>query len=205
MKRSSLVCTAIAMAMTCHVISTGIAFAAPQDGTRVSGTVAPSHSTNELPAQYIITLSEYRLKDHDFSELTAAKIAGAIKAENATPVETIVLSATSGAESMVSFGRAVTVTVGHTTTRQGNKLRKTQKIDLGTSLRVTPTAVGKRVEAIVLFNSSRHAGVGTDDSPPNIIATKIETKQLLDLDNPTLIGATTAGETSFVFLTVTQR
>jgi len=203
MKTSSVFRSAFAIAISYCAICTSVAFAVPQDAAPVAKKVRQTRAQVEPQAQYLITVSEYRFKDLDPTQLTAKKLASAIKTK-AAPVETIVLSGHSGLESKVRYGREVTVNTGRSSGRSGSSRSKVRR-DLGTVLTVTPTTVGNQVSAVVSFSSTRNVGEGTDDSPPELTATSIETTQLVDLDSPILIGASSAEETSYVFLTVSRR
>lgn len=194
----------IAIFMGFYLIQPIDAFAVPQDAIPVAESVAANESQGERTAQYLITLSEYRLTGVDASKMTADGIAAAIKTKNAAPVETIMLSATDGTESRVSFGRQVTVTTGRQSARGGTSRSKEYR-DLGTILSVTPTAAGQQVGLGLSFKSTRNVGEGAEDSPPDITATSIDINRVFELGKPTLIGATTAGETIYVFLTVSRQ
>lgn len=204
MKRPSELCIAIVIAIGCHAIHPGHAFADPQDTKPAADSGASHQSQNKLPEPYLITISEYRLKGVNPSDLTADNIVSAIKAEKATPIETVMLSAIADLESMVQFGRSVTVTTGRITNRDVTS-RQTQQREIGTIVRVTASPTGQQVGLTLSFESSRLIGEGSDDSPPDIVTTSINTTQLFDFGQPTMIGASTAGETSYVFLTISRR
>jgi len=204
MKRPLELCIAIAIAIGYHAIQPSQAFADPQDTKSATEAGATHQSENKLPESYLITLSEYRLKSVNPSELTAGSIAAAITTEKAAPIETVMLSAIADIESMVQFGRTVTVTTGRTTNRDVTT-RQTQQMNIGTIVRVTASPAGQQVGLVLSFESSRQNGEGTDDSPPDIVTTSINTTQIFELGKPTMIGASTAGETSYIFLAISRR
>jgi hypothetical protein len=194
----------LAIVCVCCVLSSIDAFAGPQDPDAVVRTNQADQSQTEVPEQYLITLSQYRLEGLDTSHLTADDVAAAIKTQKASPVETVMLTAVAGGESMVQFGRSVTVTTGTVANRDVTS-RQTQQREVGSLLRLIPSTEGQKVGLQLTFESSRQAGEGTDDSPPDIVTISIKISQLFDLGKPTLIGGTTTGESSYVFLTVSRR
>ncbi len=60
------------------------------------------------------------------------------------------------------------------------------------------------VVAKIAFESSRFQGEGTDDTPPEIASSTIATTQLFELEKLYLLGSTSSGKTSYVFVTVTK-
>jgi hypothetical protein len=194
----------VAFAFCCIAIQPLPAFGAPQDTRLATVPVASNQSQDEPTERYSITISEYRLKDVDSSKLTTENIVATIAAQKAKPFETVMLSAIAGTESMVQFGRSVTVTTGRMTNRDVTT-RQTQQRQIGTILRVTASPDGGKVSATLSFESSRHVGERTDDSPPDIATTSVNSTQIFDLGQPTLIAATTAAETSYVLITISRR
>ncbi len=86
-----------------------------------------SANVSEIPASYIVQLTEYRLNQPINPSQSAAKILEMVSANDGDLkgeiVETIRLSALSDTESMVQFGRRVNVTVGKATTNRGETVR----------------------------------------------------------------------------------
>jgi len=166
----------------------------------------PSSSSSNQ-ASLIVQLTEYRLKlPHDPSRSVSEILAILAKPgdnEEYQPIETIRMSALSGTESTVQFGRRVNVTVG-TVTNRGGTARNVQAVDIGTLVKVTPALQsGGRVALKLKFESSRIEGDASADSPPDISRTQINTTQVLELGKPSLVGSTTSTASSIILITVT--
>ncbi|MFN3194068.1 MAG: hypothetical protein ACE361_26405 [Aureliella sp.] len=153
---------------------------------------------------YSVTLSEYRLKELDSTKISESSIVQLIATSKAKPIETISLTTFAGSESVVQFGRTVSVTVGFSQ-RGAASQRVTQDRQIGSLLQITVNPNDEWAAVELSYEASRHEGEGTDDSPPELTNTRIQTSQMLKWNQPTLIGGTSAGETSYVFLTVTKR
>ena len=199
----SLSVRSIAIALGFCLIQPLGAFAILQDSIPVVTSVATDEAQSNSPEQYLLTLSEYRMKGLDVSGLTAEKIVAAIATDKAKLLETTMLTAIAGTENRVSFGRTVAFKNGVVNSRGGKSQNYTYR-DVGTVLSATPITEGQRVRLALNFSSSRVTGEGTDDTPQSNVAISIEINQLFELARPTLVGANTAGETSYLFLTVTR-
>lgn len=157
------------------------------------------------PEQYLVTVAQHQLNDNSLSDLTSAGILAAIKDQNASPVETISLSATAGNETRASFGRSVSVTTGKVVARGGAVSRNHQRRDLGTILNVKLTPEEANVSLELSFESSRLVGEAAKDSPPDVASTSLAFSQVFTLGQPTLIAASTGGESIYVVLTIVRR
>ncbi|TWT79689.1 hypothetical protein CA13_10950 [Planctomycetes bacterium CA13] len=195
---------AMAVAISCNLTNTGYVFAEPQELPSTDKGNGTHHSQHELPQRYFVSLAEYRFKDFNPAKVTAEKIQNAISSENASHVETVMLSAVAGFKSMVQFGRSVTVTTGRVSNRDV-MTRQTQQQEIGTILEVTVSPEDQSVVADLSFSSSRIVGEGTDDSPPEFATTTIKTTQLMDIGKPTLVGASTVDKSSYIFLTISRQ
>lgn len=153
--------------------------------------------------RFMVTLSEYQLEDSVPASASEADILGLIQKSNVLPTETIRLSVVSDVEGMVQFGKRVTVTVGKTVNRDVTT-RQAQNVQVGTLLKLTLSMANELVLAKLAFESSRLQGEGTDDSPPDMVTATISTTQILEFEKPRLMGSTSSGQTSFVFVTVTK-
>ena len=174
-----------------------------------SDTSDDTNSSSSNQASFFVQLTEYRLKlPHDPSRPVAEIVAILAKPgdnEEYQPVETIRLSALSGTESTVQFGRRVNVTAGTAVTNRGGTARNVQGVDIGTLLKVTPVLLQSGNVALKLkFESSRIEGDASEDSPPDISRTQINTTQLLELGKPSLVGSTTSTASSVILITVTR-
>lgn len=165
------------------------------------------NSSSSNQASLIVQLTEYRLKlPHDPSRSVSEILAILAKPgdnEEYQPIETIRMSALSGTESTVQFGRRVNVTVG-TVTNRGGTTRNVQTVDIGTLVKVTPALQsGGRVALKLKFESSRIEGDASADSSPDISTTQINTTQVLEFGKPSLVGSTTSTAGSIILITVT--
>jgi hypothetical protein len=205
MNMKCAICISLAVFIDCHLGQPVQLFAAPQESKSSGAQKITDTPNSESTERYIITVSEYSLKDIDMSTLTEDGILKAIKTQSAVPNETVTLSAVAMIESMVQFKRSFSATRSVTKTNLGTT-RQTDLMHTGTNLTVTVSPQNEKVAATIAFTSSRQSGeIADEDSRPKITETMITTTQLLDLSKPTLIGASTAEETSFVFLTVSLR
>ena len=197
----SVCCIAIAIGFC--LIQPIDAFAILQDSIPVTNSAAVDSTQSKPPEQYLLTLSEYRLKGLDVSGLTAENITAAMMADKASPLETTMLTAIAGTENRVSFGRMVAVKTGRTNNRGGSSKNYVYR-DIGTILSAIPTTEGQQVRLALNFKSSRVTGEDSEDSLQDTVTISMDINQLFELARPTLIGANTAGETSYLFLTVTR-
>lgn len=202
MNRSAVFCLALMIVIGCGVIQSNDAFAVPQDAA-VEKVEAATKKTS--PEQYLVTVAQYSLKGLDPSDLTSDGIAAAIKAQKASPVETVMLSAMAGEESRVSFGRTASVNVGKVTSRSGNVTRRTERRDLGTIVEVQLMPDEAKVKGKISLESTRLVGKGTDDTPPENVAISIDTVQIFELGQPTLVAVSTEGESTYVLLTIVRK
>ncbi len=156
---------------------------------------------------YMIQLTEYRIEGAGDPSQTTDQIVKRLTARsgqaNSDLVETVRLSVLSGGKSMVQFGKRVTLTVG-TVSSRGSTSRQTQQMEIGTLLRVTATPQSGQVLLDLSYESSRLDDNETEDSAPNILTTQIETRQLVELGEPTLISGTHADNSTYTILTVTH-
>ena len=211
MSRFTVLCVNLAIVIALGITQSNCIFAKPQDGQPAVGveTTAESEETVEAESKswkrYLVTVAEYRLREIGPSQLTTEGISAAIKDQKASPVEAVMLSATEGNESRVSIGRTVSVAAGKVTARDRSTSRRTQRVDLGTIFSVELMSEGDQVKAGFSYEASRHLGEGTEDSPPEVVSTMIQTSQIFDLGQPTLVAASTSGGSSYVLLTITRR
>ncbi len=205
MHRPYAICIALAVSIGCHAGQTSHILAAPQESQSAAEQSVTRPTISDSTEQYIITVSEYSLKDIDLSKLTEDSVLAAIKTQEADPVEMVTLSAVAGIKSMLQFKRSFSVTRSVTKSDFATT-RQTELQQIGTTLEVTVSPDEQKVAVTIAFFSSRQSGEIVDEySRPDITETMITTTQLLDLSKPTLIGATTARETTYVFLTVSRR
>ena len=179
----------------------------PASQNQFPDTADDANSSSSKQASFIVQLTEYRLRQPVDPPRSVSDILAILARpggnEEYQPIETIRLSALSGTESTVQFGRRVNVTVG-TTTNRGGTVKNVQAVDVGTLVRVTPALQAGKVALKLEFESSRIEGDATQDSPPDISTTQIKTTQLLELGKPSLVGSTTSTANSVILITVTS-
>lgn len=167
----------------------------------------PVNGVSELTS-YNVELTEFRLKESLDPNLHVEKLAGVLREQKTSDIveltETVRLSVLTNHESSVQFGKSVTVTVGAVVSANG-RARSTQVRQVGTVARVTAMEEGGKVLLKLMYEASRNDGKGTDDSPPDVFTTKIETTILLKPDTPALIGGTSAEPSSYLLVTVSKQ
>lgn len=201
-RTSCLVALAFGMSLVCIPLQP--VSGKPQNAQTSRGDRASSTEDGNAPPQYTVTLSEYHLEEFDPSRLTSTQVIDAINSKKLSPEQTIILTAVAGTESVVQFGRTVTVATGQIK-NQNFTTRQTEQRDVGAVLRVIARPEGQSVSATVSYEASRHVGEGTEDSPPDLVTTSINTTQLFEIGQQSLLAGTTAGETSYVIVTINRR
>jgi len=157
------------------------------------------------PESYIVQLTEFRFKSSVNPKISASEIVAQFEKPNSEGliqhIETIRMSVQSGANNMVHFGRQVTVTTG-TVTNAGKTTRISKDTSIGTILRVNAMPQDQNVQLEIDYEASRLDGDGTEVSPPNTVITKITSMQTFQIGKPMLVGGTSAGETTYVIVTI---
>ena len=170
-----------------------------------SGTLSITSPKAETPVSYVLQLTEFRFKSSVDPKITAREIVAQFEKpktdDSIQHIETIRMSIQSGVNNKVQFGRQVTVTTGMMT-NAGKSTRITQDRSVGTVLRVSAIPQGQSVQLGIDYESSRFDGDGTEDSPPDTVTAKITSMQLFEIGKPMLVGGTSAGETSYVIVSV---
>ena len=160
------------------------------------------------PSAYIVEFTEFQLKGPPNTKLNAHDLVRVLEEEktsdNVKFVETVRLSVLTNHESLVQFGKAVTVTVGAVLSASG-RARNTQTRQVGTIARVTASHQNGHVLLKLMYEAARHNGQGTDDSPPDVTTSKFETTLLLKPGIPALVGGTSAEPSSYLLVTLSQQ
>jgi len=185
------------LCLTLVLLFRGAAIA--DEGQRPAADDAPAS-----PERYMVTFSAYRLDEAISADATEDEIVAFIKREDIKPHDTIRLSAISDMESMAQFGRRVSVTAGRSVGPTGTT-RQIQLVEVGASLRLTVTQHENGALAKIRYESTRHIGEGTEESPPDLATTNITTTQILEFGKPRLVGASSADGASWILVTVTKR
>jgi hypothetical protein len=167
-----------------------------------SGETTVPNSTR-AQAQYLATVAEYRL-DQPFSITASEKeVLDYIRDQKMEPVETVRRTVMSDAYSHVQFGKRVTVTTGKIVNRDVVS-RQTETMEIGTILDIRIERHERGATANLEYTSSQLEGDGTEDSPPDITTTTVQTTQVFELGKPRLVGARSGSETSFVIATISE-
>lgn len=169
----------------------------------VSLAQSGSDEPTKAPIRFLVTISEYQLGEVFTDSATEAEILDSIRKKTVPPTETIRLSVIKDVEGMAQFGKVANVTIGKTVNREITT-RQTQNVQVGTLLKAKVRLENEAIVANITFEASRLQGNGTEDSPPDIASTTINTTQSLEIGKPRLIGSSSGGKTSYVFVTITQ-
>ncbi|MFN7579393.1 MAG: hypothetical protein ACK6D6_02585, partial [Planctomyces sp.] len=124
-----------------------------------------------MPLLCCVVLTEYEWREPLAAGLGADEILALVLKADARPQadlrETIRLTTLAGTESVVSFGRRSSVTVGRTATGRGEVMRNMQVVEFGTQVKLTAVPQDQRVRLTLHFESSRQLPATADDSPPD--------------------------------------
>ena len=182
-----------------------VPFSAPsfaQDGG-IRDAAAPDAAIQS----YVVQLTEFRLKASVDPTLKAKEIVQAfdkLKSDGKIDlIETVRLSALENHESMAQFGKTATVTTSISQTQRG-RVRSTQQREVGTMVELTAIPRNGKILLKLHYEASRFDGAGTEDSPPDTLTTRFNTTLLVEPGTPTLVGGTTAGATSLLFVSIAE-
>ena len=151
---------------------------------------------------YFITLSEYKLLDPVPTAKTDEEIIRLIEERKLEPVETIRLSAISGLESSVAFGKMVYVTVGQNVNGRDRRSNITS-FDTGTVLTITAAPQDDGVLVKIKYTSSRVLQE-TDDSQPEHSSIKLTSSPVLSLNKPALLASRSSNGSSYLVVNVSE-
>jgi len=150
-------------------------------------------ATAAATVSYVVELSEYEWREPLAAGLGADEILALVLKADARPQadlrETIRLTTLAGTESVVSFGRRSSVTVGRTATGRGEVMKNMQVVEFGTQVKLTAVPQDQRVRLTLHFESSRQLPATADDSPPDISTTEVSTTLTLDPGKPALVSS----------------
>lgn len=161
------------------------------------------------PSQFLVTVLEYHLPEMVSATASERDILALIGERDIAPVQTLRLTALESTRSMVQFGKRVSVQVGEVTNRNVTS-RQTKPIDIGTILRVEIAARSQGPIIEVSYSSSYLDGEGTAgssqdaESPQDVVTVSAESAHRFEIGQPRLIASTTLGESSFLFVTVSN-
>ncbi len=157
--------------------------------------------------KYLVQLTEFRWQGADDLKADSKTAIAALQKlpnDEVALIETIRLSTLSGYESLVQFGKSVTVTTGVVRT-PGGQTRQTKSVQIGTMVRVSVKPDGDKLLVTLSYQASRMPGEGTEDCPPDTVTSQFETTLQVEADQPTLVAGTSAEESSYMVLTVARQ
>jgi len=158
-----------------------------------AATVPAADVAAAATVSYVVELSEYEWREPLAAGLGADEILALVLKADARPQpdlrETIRLTTLAGTESVVSFGRRSSVTVGRTATGRGEVMKNMQVVEFGTQVKLTAVPQDQRVRLTLHFESSRQLPATTDDSPPDVSTTEVSTTLTLDPGKPALVSS----------------
>lgn len=175
-------------------------------GDESNNAPVESSSSNSELLSYTVQLTEFRLKealDPRTSEQDIVRLLAEPQDGSKFEVrETVRLSTLANHESRAHFGKSITVAVG-TTQSQFGRVSNTQRMEIGTSVRVTANTVGEKVTLKLMYEAARFND-HSPDSPPDVTTTTFETTLALTPGKPTLVGGATKEHSSYLLITVMQ-
>ena len=161
------------------------------------GTASPA------PTQFLVTLSEYHLEKSIPVDADEAKILEIVRESGASPYETVRMTAAADTESMVNFGRQITVTTGKVA-RGPITSRETQTVQIGTILQVRIASHGDGAMAEISYTTSRLDGNGTDDSTPDVLTNTVQATQIYVLGEQRLLSTSSVGKAPCIVVSIQQ-
>lgn len=185
----------------------------PASTVSVAQEFEPRDTPAESPAaglqSYVVQLTEFQLESSSDPKLTADNIVQSFD-EMANEgklevVQIIRLSALERRETMVQFGKMVTVTSAVLPAGPGRgESRRTQQLEVGTLARLTAEPQEGKVLLQLSYEASRVEGDGHEDSPPEIRRIQFHTSLLIEPGKPVLVGGVSIEETSFLLVSITE-
>ena len=157
------------------------------------------------PRAFSVRVTEFEFKSPAGDQVNNAEIlkhlADPENRQKVVEIQTLRLSAIDGQDATAKFGRRVTVTTGKTTSDRG-VTRHTQFLDIGTMIQLSGIVKENTCSIAISYEASRLDGEGTDDSPPDVVNSRLTGTYVADLGKPILLGGTNEGMTTFLVLTV---
>ncbi len=187
----------------------------------VANLTVVNEAEAEALVSYVVQLTEYRLTSPAEPTATVEELVALLTSPSGSltspsdsrltsenenrvvQVESVRFSILSGHESMVQFGRQVSLMTGSISTR-GVTTRDVRSVEVGTLVRAIAEPQDGKVLLTLDYTASRLEGESSAEPPPEISKTQISTAQIVELGKPVLIGGTTADKTSYTLATVTQ-
>ncbi|MBI1313127.1 hypothetical protein GC176_17695 [bacterium] len=156
---------------------------------------------------YVVQLTEFRLNESADPTMKPQDIVKTFekltKDGKVDVIETVRLSALENYPSMAQFGRTAAVTTGVSISQRGRVPLKQQR-QIGTLVQFTATPHNEKVLLKLQYEASRFDGAINDESSPDTLTTHFETTLLIAPGVPSLVGATTAGTTSVLLVSITE-
>lgn len=185
-------------------------FVAAQDDLGDGPRALDGGASTATSRPYLIEVIEFQIDASDGAELSPEQLVQSYSQMKSDGLlkraEKIRFYASVQKASFVNFGKQVALTTGATMAGPGRPVaRQVKQFEIGTTAEVMLDSVGEgQVVLQVLYRSSRVAGEGTDDSPPDIVSINMEASLVLELGKTKLLGGTSADPNVYVLITVSE-
>ncbi len=184
-------------------------FAVGQDDLK--GRRAPSGGASTATSRpYLIEVIEFQIDASDGADLSPEQLVESypqMKSDGLLKrAETIRFHASVKKASFVNFGKQIALTTGATLAGPDRPVaRQVKQFEIGTTAEVMLDSADKGQASLqVVYRSSRVAGEGTDDTPPEILSISMEASLVLELGKTKLLGGTSADPNVYVLITVSE-
>ncbi len=166
----------------------------------------------EDQTSYLVELVEFRITNGPLSGLSAddllQRLDAADEDDGAEVIQSFHLYALAGQESTAKAGvmTAITQGVAYPQGRGGGAppIRNRTTMSLGKSLTVVVEPAGDRVLLQFQYTNSRIDGEESEDGPPDIVETTIQTPLRIELGKRVLVGGGSGSQASYVAITVSE-
>ena len=154
-----------------------------------------------IQTQFMVTLAEYHLEKQIPVDATEAEILKIIRSAGTAPFETIRMTASENTESMVNFGKSITVTTGRIS-RGPTTTRQTETMQIGTILNARIAEHANGAIAEIDYTTSRLNGEGTEDSPPDLDTNTAQATQIYAIGEPRLLSTWGTDKVTCIVVTI---
>lgn len=168
-----------------------------------AGSPAPTKTT-----QYLIGLSEYELEQAVPMGLSETEIVSMICDSKITPVRTVRMTAVEGVESIVNFGRRVTVAAGEVVDGRNISVRtvshRTENLDIGTILNVRIVPHDDGAMANISYSTTHLDSRVKNGSQPDVLTGTVETTQIYTLGKERVLSVTSSDTFTCILVSVSE-
>lgn len=152
-------------------------------------------------AQILVTLAEYKIEKPIPVKAPEAEILKSIRDSGVMPSETVRATVAADTQSIVNFGKRVTVTTGKIS-RGPVTSRQTETMEIGTILQLQLTEHPKGAIAEIDYTTSRLEGGGNDDSPPDVVTNTVQATQVYALGEQRLLSTSGSENVTCIFVSI---